>query len=42
MRIAGRITVIALLLALASTAVVSTSFACPNDEAGAADSKGGE
>ena len=42
MRLAKRITVIALLLAIASTAVVSTSLACPNDEAGASDSKDGE
>jgi hypothetical protein len=43
MRFATRIGIIALLLAIASTAVVSTSFACPNDKSDASDSsKDGE
>jgi len=42
MHLARMITVIALLVAFASTAAVSTSFACPNDESGASDSNDGE
>jgi hypothetical protein len=42
MRLATRIGIIALLLAIAGTAVVSTSFACPNDKSGASDPEDGE
>ena len=43
MRLARRISIIALLVAIVSTAVVSTSFACPNDKSDASDSsKDGE
>lgn len=38
MRITRSIGIIALVLAIFSTAVVSTSFACPNDESSASDS----
>jgi hypothetical protein len=39
MRLATRISIIALLLVFAGTAVVSTSFACPNDKSGSSDSE---